>query len=142
MGCGGPPGLVADSGAARCRSPASPGSGRRDSTPSELRAQLADCTRRCEASKRLRLWTVMMGRFNSNALHRKTHFSHPRTELSKRQCRSASNGIDSSPPWLHQKGEVIQEGDPRHVAEIRSIPRPPDGVEEVPAMLSRPPAAP
>ncbi|MEU6497315.1 DNA starvation/stationary phase protection protein [Streptomyces sp. NPDC046984] len=28
-------------------------------------------------------------------------------------------------------------GDPRHVAEITAIPRPPDGVEEVPAMLSR-----
>lgn len=28
-------------------------------------------------------------------------------------------------------------GDPRHVAEITSIPRPPNGVEEVPAMLSR-----
>ncbi|WP_028648178.1 Dps family protein [Nocardiopsis sp. CNT312] len=28
-------------------------------------------------------------------------------------------------------------GDPRHVAEITRIPRPPDGVEEVPAMLSR-----
>ncbi|TDT94145.1 starvation-inducible DNA-binding protein [Streptomyces sp. 846.5] len=28
-------------------------------------------------------------------------------------------------------------GDSRHVAEITSIPRPPDGVEEVPAMLSR-----
>ncbi|MFD5270249.1 Dps family protein [Streptomyces sp. NPDC058335] len=28
-------------------------------------------------------------------------------------------------------------GDTRHVAEITSIPRPPDGVEEVPAMLSR-----
>ncbi|MEU5846294.1 Dps family protein [Saccharopolyspora shandongensis] len=28
-------------------------------------------------------------------------------------------------------------GDARHVAEITSIPRPPDGVEEVPAMLSR-----
>ena len=27
--------------------------------------------------------------------------------------------------------------DPRHVAEVTSIPRPPDGVEEVPAMLSR-----
>lgn len=27
--------------------------------------------------------------------------------------------------------------DPRHVAEITSIPRPPDGVEEVPVMLSR-----
>jgi starvation-inducible DNA-binding protein len=28
-------------------------------------------------------------------------------------------------------------GDPRHVAEITTIHRPPDGVEEVPAMLSR-----
>jgi starvation-inducible DNA-binding protein len=28
-------------------------------------------------------------------------------------------------------------GDPRHVAEITTIPRPPDGVEEVPAMISR-----
>jgi starvation-inducible DNA-binding protein len=27
--------------------------------------------------------------------------------------------------------------DPRHVAEVSTIPRPPDGVEDVPAMLSR-----
>jgi starvation-inducible DNA-binding protein len=31
----------------------------------------------------------------------------------------------------------IAVGDPRHVAEITRIPRAPDGVEEVPAMLSR-----
>lgn len=31
----------------------------------------------------------------------------------------------------------VAVGDPRHVAEITTIPRPPDGVEEVPAMLSR-----
>ena len=31
----------------------------------------------------------------------------------------------------------IAVGDPRHVAEITNIPRPPDGAEEVPAMLSR-----
>jgi starvation-inducible DNA-binding protein len=31
----------------------------------------------------------------------------------------------------------VAVGDPRHVAEITSIPRPPDGAEEVPAMLSR-----
>ncbi|MFG3228017.1 Dps family protein [Kitasatospora sp. NPDC048194] len=31
----------------------------------------------------------------------------------------------------------VAVGDPRHVAELASIPRPPDGVEEVPAMLSR-----
>ena len=28
-------------------------------------------------------------------------------------------------------------GDPRHVAEVTQIPRPPNGAEEVPAMLSR-----
>jgi starvation-inducible DNA-binding protein len=31
----------------------------------------------------------------------------------------------------------IAVADPRHVAEITSIPRPPNGAEEVPAMLSR-----
>jgi starvation-inducible DNA-binding protein len=31
----------------------------------------------------------------------------------------------------------IAVGDPRHVAEITEVPRPPDGCEEVPAMLSR-----
>ena len=32
----------------------------------------------------------------------------------------------------------IAIADPRHVAEVTSIPRPPDGAEEVPAMLSAP----
>jgi starvation-inducible DNA-binding protein len=31
----------------------------------------------------------------------------------------------------------VAVGDARHVAEITTVPRPPDGVEEVPAMLSR-----
>lgn len=31
----------------------------------------------------------------------------------------------------------VAVGDPRHAAEITAVPRPPDGVEEVPAMLSR-----
>jgi starvation-inducible DNA-binding protein len=31
----------------------------------------------------------------------------------------------------------VAVGDPRHVAEMTSIPRPPNGAEEVPAMLSR-----
>ncbi|MFD7631142.1 Dps family protein [Streptomyces sp. NPDC059851] len=31
----------------------------------------------------------------------------------------------------------VAVGDPRHVAELTSVPRPPDGVESVPAMLSR-----
>ena len=32
---------------------------------------------------------------------------------------------------------AIAVGDARHVAELTSVPRPPDGAEEVPAMLSR-----
>lgn len=31
----------------------------------------------------------------------------------------------------------VAVGDPRHVAELTSVPRPPDGVEQVPVMLSR-----
>jgi starvation-inducible DNA-binding protein len=31
----------------------------------------------------------------------------------------------------------VAVGDPRHVAELTCLPRPPDGAEEVPAMLSR-----
>ncbi|MFF4346190.1 Dps family protein [Streptomyces sp. NPDC001530] len=31
----------------------------------------------------------------------------------------------------------VAVGDPRHAAELTKVPRPPDGVEEVPAMLSR-----
>ncbi|MGW4806916.1 Dps family protein [Kitasatospora sp. NPDC004272] len=31
----------------------------------------------------------------------------------------------------------VAVGDPRHVAELTSIPRPPDGAEQVPVMLSR-----
>lgn len=31
----------------------------------------------------------------------------------------------------------VAVGDPRHVAEITVVPRPPDGAEEVPAMVSR-----
>ncbi|WP_239103508.1 Dps family protein [Microbispora corallina] len=46
-------------------------------------------------------------------------------------------------PIIDEIAERIQTlggvavGDPRQVAEITVIPRPPDGVEEVPAMLSR-----
>lgn len=31
----------------------------------------------------------------------------------------------------------VAVGDPRHVAELTNVPRPPDGVEKVPVMLSR-----
>jgi starvation-inducible DNA-binding protein len=44
--------------------------------------------------------------------------------------------IDAMAERVQQLGGVAV-GDPRHVAEITTIPRPPDGAEEVPAMLSR-----
>src|ERR1700754_1527980 len=44
--------------------------------------------------------------------------------------------IDSLAERVQTLGGVAV-GDPRHVAEITQIPRSPDGVEEVPAMLSR-----
>ncbi len=44
--------------------------------------------------------------------------------------------IDSLAERVQTLGGVAV-GDPRHVAEITNIPRPPNGVEEVPAMLSR-----
>jgi starvation-inducible DNA-binding protein len=44
--------------------------------------------------------------------------------------------IDTLAERIQSLGGVAV-GDPRHVAEITSIPRPPDGAEEVPAMISR-----
>ncbi|WP_053618774.1 Dps family protein [Nocardiopsis sp. NRRL B-16309] len=44
--------------------------------------------------------------------------------------------VDSIAERVQTLGGVAV-GDPRHVAEITNIPRPPNGVEEVPAMLSR-----
>lgn len=44
--------------------------------------------------------------------------------------------IDSLAERIQTLG-AIAVGDPRHVAEITSIPRPPDGAETVPNMLSR-----
>jgi starvation-inducible DNA-binding protein len=44
--------------------------------------------------------------------------------------------IDSLAERVQTLG-AIAVGDPRHVAELTSLPRPPDGAEEVPAMLSR-----
>jgi starvation-inducible DNA-binding protein len=44
--------------------------------------------------------------------------------------------VDSLAERVQTLGAVAV-GDPRHVAELTSIPRPPDGAEEVPAMLSR-----
>ncbi|MBL1068003.1 Dps family protein [Streptomyces sp. 7-21] len=44
--------------------------------------------------------------------------------------------IDSIAERIQTLGGIAV-GDPRHVAEITTIPRPPNGAEEVPAMLSR-----
>lgn len=44
--------------------------------------------------------------------------------------------VDSIAERVQTLGGVAV-GDPRHVAEITNIPRPPNGVEDVPAMLSR-----
>ncbi len=44
--------------------------------------------------------------------------------------------VDSLAERVQTLGGVAV-GDPRHVAELTVIPRPPDGVEEIPAMLSR-----
>lgn len=44
--------------------------------------------------------------------------------------------IDALAERIHALGAVAV-GDPRHVAELATIPRPPDGAEEVPAALSR-----
>jgi starvation-inducible DNA-binding protein len=44
--------------------------------------------------------------------------------------------IDSIAERVQTLGGVAV-GDPRHVAELTCLPRPPDGAEEVPAMLSR-----
>ena len=44
--------------------------------------------------------------------------------------------IDAIAERIQSLGAVAV-GDPRHAAELSGIPRPPDGVEQVPAMLSR-----
>jgi starvation-inducible DNA-binding protein len=44
--------------------------------------------------------------------------------------------VDSLAERVQTLGSIAV-GDPRHVAELTSVPRPPDGAEEVPAMLSR-----
>ncbi|MHA6622357.1 Dps family protein [Pseudonocardia sp. DLS-67] len=44
--------------------------------------------------------------------------------------------IDAIAERIQSLGAVAV-GDPRHAAELTGVPRPPDGVEQVPAMLSR-----
>ena len=50
--------------------------------------------------------------------------------------RSSSSSIDAIAERVQMLGG-ISVGDPRHAAELTTIPRPPDGAEEVPVVLSR-----
>jgi starvation-inducible DNA-binding protein len=56
--------------------------------------------------------------------------------LLDKHAREQLELIDTIAERVQSLGGVAV-GDPRHVAEISVVPRPPDGVEEVPAMLSR-----
>ncbi|ADG89393.1 DNA starvation/stationary phase protection protein [Thermobispora bispora] len=57
-------------------------------------------------------------------------------ELLDKHAREQLALIDKIAERIQTLGGVAV-GDPRQVAELTVIPRPPDGVEEVPAMLSR-----
>lgn len=56
--------------------------------------------------------------------------------LLDKQATEQRELVDSIAERVQSLGGVAV-GDPRHVAELTVIPRAPDGVEEVPAMLSR-----
>jgi starvation-inducible DNA-binding protein len=57
-------------------------------------------------------------------------------ELLDKHAKQQRKLIDTIAERVQTLGGVAV-GDPRQIAEITVIPRPPDGVEEVPAMLSR-----
>ncbi|MEK6439179.1 Dps family protein [Pseudonocardia sp. T1-2H] len=59
----------------------------------------------------------------------------PRCSRSTR-CGSCPSLIDEVAERIQTLGGVAV-GDPRHVAEITELQRPPDGAEDVPSMLSR-----
>lgn len=63
------------------------------------------------------------------------HFYHLHLLLDKHATEQLDL-IDALAERVQTLGGVAV-GDPRHAAEITAIPRPPDGVEDVPAMLSR-----
>jgi starvation-inducible DNA-binding protein len=56
--------------------------------------------------------------------------------LMDKHAREQAALVDAIAERVQTLGAVAV-GDPRHVAELTSVPRPPDGAEEVPAMLSR-----
>ena len=75
-------------------------------------------------------------------LYKKTHWLmrghtfYPLHLLMDKHASEQSELIDVLAERVQTLGGIAV-GDPRHVAELTSIPRPPDGAEEVPAMLSR-----
>ena len=75
-------------------------------------------------------------------LYKKTHWLmrgatfYPLHLLMDKHAGEQDGLVDAIAERVQTLGGVAV-GDPRHVAELTSIPRPPDGAEEVPAMLSR-----
>jgi len=75
-------------------------------------------------------------------LYKKTHWLvrgatfYPLHLLMDKHAEEQEKLVDLLAERVQALGGVAV-GDPRHVAELTRIPRPPDGVEEVPAMLSR-----
>jgi starvation-inducible DNA-binding protein len=75
-------------------------------------------------------------------LYKKAHWTmrgatfYPLHLLMDKHAGEQDELVDSLAERVQALGAVAV-GDPRHVAELTSVPRPPDGAEEVPAMLSR-----
>ncbi|MFB7788589.1 Dps family protein [Streptomyces vinaceus] len=77
-----------------------------------------------------------------HSLYKKHHWLvrgatfHMLHELLDRHADAQLALVDALAERIQSLGGVAV-GDPRHVAELTSVPRPPDGVEPVPVMLSR-----
>ena len=75
-------------------------------------------------------------------LYKKAHWLmrgptfYPLHLLMDKHAGEQADLVDSVAERVQTLGAVAV-GDPRHVAELTRVPRPPDGAEEVPAMLSR-----
>ena len=77
-----------------------------------------------------------------NDLYKKTHWLmrgetfYQLHLLMDKHAGEQTELVDSVAERVQTLG-AIAVGDPRHVAELTNVPRPPDGAEEIPAMLSR-----
>ncbi|MGD9985947.1 Dps family protein [Pseudonocardia sp.] len=77
-----------------------------------------------------------------HALYKKSHWNvrgatfYPLHLLLDKHADEQLALVDAIAERIQSLGAVAV-GDPRHAAELTSIPRSPDGVEQVPAMLSR-----